>query len=32
MNSTVMQAIIWVAAGAALVMLMLRRRNRKAHR
>ena len=32
MNSTVIQTIIWVAAGLALVMLMMRRRNRKASR
>ena len=29
MDSTIMQAIIWIAAGAALVMLLMRRRNRK---
>lgn len=32
MNSTMLQAIIWIAAGAALVMLLMRRRNRKAAR
>ena len=32
MSSTILQAIIWIAAGAALVMLMMRRRNRKAPR
>jgi hypothetical protein len=32
MSSTMLQAIIWIAAGAALVMLMMRRRNRKASR
>ena len=32
MNNTMLQAIIWIAAGAALVMLMMRRRNRKASR
>ena len=26
MSSTMLQAIIWIAAGAALVMLMMRRR------
>ena len=29
MSSTVLQAIIWIAAGAALVILLMRRRNRK---
>jgi hypothetical protein len=29
---TMIQAIIWVAAGAALVMLLMRRRNRKVTR
>lgn len=29
MNGTMIQAIIWVAAGAALVMLLMRRRGRK---
>ena len=32
MSSTILQAIIWIAAGAALVILMMRRRNRKAPR
>jgi hypothetical protein len=32
MSNTVLQAIIWIAAGAALVLLMMRRRNRKASR
>ena len=32
MNNTMLQTIIWVAAGAALVLLMLRRRNRKVTR
>lgn len=32
MNSTMMQTIIWVFAGAALVLLMMRRRNRKVSR
>ena len=32
MNSMMIQAIIWIAAGAALVMLMMRRKNRKASR
>ena len=32
MSSTILQAIIWIAAGAALVMLMMRRKNRKASR
>ncbi len=32
MSSTMIQAIIWIAAGAALVMLMMRRKNRKASR
>jgi hypothetical protein len=32
MSNTMLQAIIWIAAGAALVMLMMRRRNRKASR
>ena len=32
MSSTILQAIIWIAAGAALVMLMMRRRNHKAPR
>jgi hypothetical protein len=32
MNSPMLQAIIWIAAGAALVMLLMRRRNRKAAR
>jgi len=29
MNGTMIQAIIWVAAGAALVFLLMRRRGRK---
>jgi len=32
MSSTMMQAIIWIAAGAALVMLLMRRRGRKVAR
>jgi hypothetical protein len=32
MSSTIMQAVIWIFAGAALVMLMMRRRNRKTSR
>jgi hypothetical protein len=32
MSNTMLQAIIWIAAGAALVMLMMRRRNRKVSR
>jgi hypothetical protein len=32
MNNTMLQAIIWIAAGAALVMLMMRRKNRKVSR
>ena len=32
MSNTVLQAIIWIAAGAALVLLVMRRRNRKASR
>ena len=32
MSNTMLQAIIWIAAGAALVMLMMRRKNRKAVR
>ena len=32
MNSTMIQAIIWIAAGAALVMLLVRRRGRKVAR
>lgn len=32
MNSTMLQTIIWIAAGALLVILMMRRRNRKASR
>jgi hypothetical protein len=32
MSNTMIQAIIWIAAGAALVMLMMRRKNRKASR
>jgi hypothetical protein len=32
MSSTILQAIIWIAAGAALVMLVMRRKNRKASR
>lgn len=32
MSSTILQAVIWIAAGAALVMLMMRRRNRKVTR
>jgi hypothetical protein len=32
MSGTMMQAIIWIAAGAALVTLLMRRRNRKVAR
>ena len=32
MSSTMIQAIIWLAAGAALVTLLMRRRSRKATR
>jgi hypothetical protein len=32
MDNTIVQAIIWVAAGAALVLLLMRRRNRKVAR
>jgi hypothetical protein len=32
MSTTMIQAVIWIAAGAALVMLMMRRKNRKASR
>jgi hypothetical protein len=32
MSNTMIQAIIWIAAGAALVMLMMRRKNRKVSR
>ncbi len=32
MNSTIIQSVIWIAAGAALVMLMMRRKNRKVSR
>jgi hypothetical protein len=32
MSSTMMQSIIWILAGAALVMLLMRRRGRKAAR
>jgi hypothetical protein len=32
MNTTMIQSIIWIAAGAALVMLLMRRRNRKVTR
>ena len=32
MSSTIMQAVIWIAAGAALVILLIRRRNRKVAR
>jgi hypothetical protein len=31
-NGMMLQAVIWIAAGAALVMLMMRRKNRKASR
>jgi hypothetical protein len=31
-NSMILQTVIWLAAGAALVMLMMRRRNRKVSR
>ena len=29
MNGTMIQAVIWIVAGAALVMLLMRRRGRK---
>jgi hypothetical protein len=29
MSTMMIQSIIWIAAGAALVMLLMRRRNRK---
>jgi MYXO-CTERM domain-containing protein len=29
MNSTVFQAVLWLAAGAVLVLLVVRRRKRK---
>lgn len=32
MNSTVIQALIWLAAGAILSILLIRRRRRKALR
>jgi hypothetical protein len=32
MSTTMIQSIIWIAAGAALVMLLMRRRNRKVTR
>jgi hypothetical protein len=32
MSNNILQVIIWIAAGAALVMLMMRRRSRKASR
>ena len=32
MSNTMIQAVIWIAAGAALVMLMMRRKNRKVSR
>jgi hypothetical protein len=32
MSSTMIQAIIWIAAGAALIILLMRRRNRKVAR
>lgn len=32
MSSTMLQALIWIAAGAVLVVVMMRRRNRKAPR
>jgi hypothetical protein len=32
MSNTMLQAVIWIAAGAALVMLMMRRKNRKVSR
>jgi hypothetical protein len=31
-SNMILQAVIWIAAGAALVMLMMRRRNRKTAR
>jgi hypothetical protein len=32
MNNMMLQTVIWIAAGAALVMLLMRRKNRKASR
>jgi hypothetical protein len=32
MSSTLIQSIIWIAAGVALVMLLMRRRGRKVAR
>jgi hypothetical protein len=32
MNSMMLQTVIWIAAGVALVMLMMRRKNRKTSR
>lgn len=32
MSTTIIQSIIWIAAGAALVVLLMRRRNRKVTR
>ena len=32
MSNTIFQSVIWILAGAALVVLMMRRRNRKASR
>jgi hypothetical protein len=29
MNSTIFQAVLWLAAGAVLVLLVVRRRKRK---
>ena len=31
-NNMIIQTVIWIAAGAALVMLMMRRKNRKVSR
>jgi hypothetical protein len=31
-SNMILQAVIWIAAGAALVTLMMRRKNRKAAR
>jgi len=32
MSSTMLQAVIWIAAGAALIVMLMRRRNRKVTR
>ena len=31
-SNMILQTVIWIAAGAALVMLMMRRKNRKVSR